>query len=619
MRFFTTAFCVFSISFASFAAQPTTLELSKKLLPPGKADDSAVRREIHARSHRSMTPGMPDSERAGHEKELLQALDKNKHIEIKRFLISEIKTVGSKECLDKMSMYLKDEQLCNDAAMALLSISLRTSKNEIQDIIAKAYLASDKKTSIPLAKACGSLTIPRKEVCERLAKDAKNSQSYTRLLYLHSLANIGIAGYEQTILAELNQNSLYHQGLALEINLLYTQKLAEKNNKAGLTHFAAIKKNVKNKSHSTHSLLTETELKIDPSAGIASSLPLLAHKNIKVRYAITRVLKKADKKAHLALVKSAKGKSGKFQAQLIQICKTSSPELARDTITKGFESGDIDWLMAAIQESHLLKAEEVVHRLLKLLSHKEESIGQAAQNALLKFPSDIVANSVLGEYQNTKKLDSKLTLLGILVDSKAKGYAELFLNVIQEDERKLKKLAAKYLKSMATSADIGKILVQLKNSKASSTSRDLQSALVNVLNTSKNSIQDIQTLSKELDQASAEYRDKLLQVLARNGKDTSVQVIGRWLIKLKGNELTDAIRALGKCDNPLAAKQYIAVLKTELEDKQRILATRNILSLIQSSEMPKKLKLKYLKELESMNNRDEESQQISQLLKKLAG
>src|SRR5262249_37906252 len=160
--------------------------LADLLSEPGKGDDSKARYALHALAVHG--GGLRDEcQRRAFSESLASTLKPERPREVRAFLVRQLQVVGGREAVEALGKLLATDDLCDEAAQALLAI--------------KAGAAERFRTALPssrgkarLAIVHGLGTLRDREAVKGLKELATDGDRDARLVALWALANIGDAG-----------------------------------------------------------------------------------------------------------------------------------------------------------------------------------------------------------------------------------------------------------------------------------------------------------------------------------------------------------------------------------------------------------------------------------------
>ncbi len=202
--------------------------LCEKLVPPGKGNDTNARYALNGLTWYVHRPGA-EVERKMYAGAIIEALDSEKNIEVKAFLIKQLQYAGNVEAVAPLGKYLTNERLCEPATQALLAI--RTKGAEAALI--NALPVVNDKNLVTIIKALGDLQ--SKAAAYEILKYTVSEDKNTRFAALYALANIGPVSTDVVLAEAMQTTSAYERAKATSFQLLYAQRLAE----AGQTNQAA--------------------------------------------------------------------------------------------------------------------------------------------------------------------------------------------------------------------------------------------------------------------------------------------------------------------------------------------------------------------------------------------
>ena len=127
-------------------------KLTALLTPPGEDDDTAVRFALNSFSRYASQFGKCEA-RAYAEENFLKALEYQKDVEVKTFLMNQLNLVASEKSIPELAVYLTDAELCEPATQTLLSLN----KKEVAKELVAALTNVEGKTKATLVRALGQV------------------------------------------------------------------------------------------------------------------------------------------------------------------------------------------------------------------------------------------------------------------------------------------------------------------------------------------------------------------------------------------------------------------------------------------------------------------------------
>lgn len=197
--------------------------LTEMLVPLGTGDDTAVRFALNSFSRYASQFGKED-ERAFAEANLLDALNKHKDPEVLTFLINQLNLVASDNSIPILAEHLTNEELCEPATQALLSINHQIDGK----IFFAAFPQASHKNKQTLIRALGKIQC--RGTIALMTPYINDEDPMMRKTVLAALANIGAPeSYDKLLAAAKQVGSNYEATNAAEAFLQYTNRLGEQN------------------------------------------------------------------------------------------------------------------------------------------------------------------------------------------------------------------------------------------------------------------------------------------------------------------------------------------------------------------------------------------------------
>lgn len=208
-----------------------------QLAKPGVGDDSPARLEIRRMTNLAFRPGA-ETERKSQEASLLSGLSSKPDWEVKDYLMEELGLEGKATAVTPVAAYLGDANLCEPAAMALLSIGTTEGADKVTPPLRSALGASTGRCRVTLMRALGSLRDRDPATVAILLVEAAGTDRTSAYMAQRGLANIGAIQARTALANALKSADAYHRSQAVSLNLLYAQRLAEQGLKAEAVEIA---------------------------------------------------------------------------------------------------------------------------------------------------------------------------------------------------------------------------------------------------------------------------------------------------------------------------------------------------------------------------------------------
>lgn len=186
------------------------------LVEPGKGNDAKARYLLHALAVR-VGGGKDEKNRQQYAEALASTLGGDRPKEVQRFVVRQLQVGGGKEVAPALGKLLTDEELCNEAAQALVAI--RTGAAEpLRTALPKAT----GKAKLAIVQALGVLADAG--AAAELRKLATDKDSAVRQAAVWALANSGDAASVEVVIKAADAEG-YERIAATKSCLLLAEKL----------------------------------------------------------------------------------------------------------------------------------------------------------------------------------------------------------------------------------------------------------------------------------------------------------------------------------------------------------------------------------------------------------
>jgi HEAT repeat protein len=189
------------------------------LVEPGKGDDVKPRYALHCLAVRMCKPEQEKARRT-FARTLAMELGGDKPKSVQKYLIQQLQVAGGKEVTAALGKMLRDEELYEPAAQALVAIG--------------DGAAEQLRDALPEAKSKMKLTIVQNlgvlrdgESVDALKKALNNDDSEIRLAAGWGLANIGDVGSVDLLLDAADVEETYERNTATKACLLLAERLLD--------------------------------------------------------------------------------------------------------------------------------------------------------------------------------------------------------------------------------------------------------------------------------------------------------------------------------------------------------------------------------------------------------
>ncbi len=200
------------------------IEIAGMLNAPGQGNDAAVRFTIGSFTNYINRPGL-ESLRLSAAKAYCVALEKVNDKDIKAFLITQLQFAGKDETVSLLEKYLVDEQLCDPAARALVSIGSSSAFEALLSTLPK--VDGPRLNSIVQALGDGKYT----KALILLNKLVSYPDLRLKKTVLYAISNIGDVQSEKLLYSEAkNSDFTYEPVRATDAYLQWIERLIENGN-----------------------------------------------------------------------------------------------------------------------------------------------------------------------------------------------------------------------------------------------------------------------------------------------------------------------------------------------------------------------------------------------------
>jgi HEAT repeat protein len=433
--------------------EPGIAEFAKRLAPAGEGNDTAVRFALNAVVARASQS--TEINRALAERAFVAALGAASDVEVKTFILRQLRYVGRDGAVKAAAPLLADENLVEPATQLMLAVKGLAARTALAGALPKAKGPAQ----ITIVKALGELNAA--EANARLLPFAKDPNPMMRRAALAALAHIASpASYNALTAAAQAADYKYEPGNAVGALLEYAKRLGEKRSLATAEKVCRL-------------VMTKTD---DPDrlATRAAALGVLA--DIKGAAALPDLLKAVDHadKAYrnAALLKAQKIRTAVAVQQWVAKAKTVDAERQAEILGMlGRQSNAA--ALPFIRASLASKEPDVVLAAAESLAHMEKAKAAPDLVALLKGAGPETAAKIAGVLNWTideKGLDPLVAALdsmqpaaraagvGLIGDKNGKRFAAKVLPLTGDSNPEIRAAAFKALAGVVGPNDLPALL-----------------------------------------------------------------------------------------------------------------------------------------------------------------
>ena len=582
-------------------------DLCALLVEPGKGDDSRARFAVHGLALYVSRPGA-EPERLMVCQALREQLGGPMPTAVKGFILRQLRLMACPAAVAAISGSLLNEELCEYAAHALVSIGGEGAAKALRDALPKAK----GKCRLTIIQDLGVLRDAPS--APELLKAAAESDREIRLAALYGLGNIGDAAATDVLLKASNVEAAYERAKATEAVLLLAGRLAEADKKREAEQIYRTLWKTRTDPKDRH-------VRCAAISGLAAVLGAGAMDDL------VAAMKSDDPQVRAAAIEAAAAAPGdEATRKWADLAKTMPPAARADilallarrggpvavgAVLDAMKDADEFVRLEAINAARSFGDEKVAAPLIALLPSKNDKEKQAARRSLERMPGEKVTGAVAAAMASAPTPLVKRDLLGIMAARGARGRVDVILAAAKDPDEGVRADALSALEGLADEASAPAILSLLLAAKTPNERQAAEKALGAVCGRASRKDACVDAVLGAMGSADGSTKCALIRVLGRTGSAKALGAV-RAAAKDAAAEIQDAgIRALADWPEPSVAGDLLEIAKTGTKPAQQVLALRGYIRLANvPPERPVAEKLKAYEQAMSVAKRPDEKKMV---------
>ena len=562
--------------------------VTRQLVPAGTGDDTSIRFAVNSLAAFAGRFAA-ESQRALAEKGLLQALAAASDVEVKTYLMSQLRLVGREETVKAAAPLLSDAALVEPATQLLLSVGGTAAHQAVRQALAQSSGAAQ----ITLVKALGEFKVAE---ANRAILGLANSGNFNlRKVCLAALASIADPSSLKT-LADAAQKIKYQYDAANTVGALldYARNLGQKGDTASCAKVCRLVM----KSCGSERLLPNS------SAALAilveyfgfEALPDLIKAVDSTNKAYrAAALRLAEKNLDVSSVRrwAAKAQQARpeLRGEIVGMLGRGGHPAAMPLIRSSLASPDGTVSLEAAGALARLKKTEALPDLLPLLKTKQGGDLKAVTGILL-WTMDEKHLDPLAEMMDTLPAPAKACAVQVIAAKSGKRYFGKIFPLTSDSDPEVKSAAYAAMKRLAGAADVAALLPLLDSAGDPMRIRDIQEALV----AASRQVEPAGNRAGPLLEAmgNSSRREPILEILPQVGGADALSAVIRAFDQAGDRQKDIAFRALVQWKDPAAARKLYEICSRG-EAKYKAEAFTGFLRQVSSSSLPADQKLLQLR------------------------
>jgi HEAT repeat protein len=552
-------------------------DLCGLVVEPGKTDDSKTRFALHGLAMYASRPGA-EAERLMVCEAYRKMLAGPAPAAVKGFFLRQLRLVGCPKAVAAISEHLLNEDLCEYAAQALLSIG--------GDAAAEAM-----RQALPKAKGKCRLTLIQDlgvardaKAAPDLLKAAADADREVRLAALFGLGNIGDAAAAGILLKAADADSLYERSRATDAALLLAKRLGEagKINEAERVYRTLLKtRSDPRDRHVRCAAIHGLAAVLGPGA-VDDVLAAMESSDPQVRAAA----------AEVAVTMSSPGASAKWVAAmkaatpagkigLLAVLARIGGPAAEKAVMDELGAGDDTVRLAAIAAAAGLKGKGPAQALLAVMALDPKEHGaarDAARKSLEHMPGEEASAAVAGAVA-TAPAPLKKELLAVLVARGARAHVDAIIAATKDADAGVRHDALGALAVLAGENQIPMLVDALAKAKDDGERGDAEKALGSVCSRMTSKEPCVERILPAMGGADVSAKAALVRVLAKAACPRSLDAVRAAVRDADAVIQEAAVRAMSEWPDPSAGPDLLEIARTGAKPAFQVLALRGYVRL----------------------------------------
>lgn len=563
------------------------------LVPAGAGDDAKVRFALHGIATFVNNPGEEEN-RQMYARALIKVLDSaDMDKEVKAFIIRQIQLVGKQESISPLAKFLVDEQLCDPAAQALVSIGT----DEAEKVLLESFDHASRLNRITIIKALGELR--SQEATFRILKYAYSADDEMRQVSLYALANIGDPVAEGILNKTMIPTGPFERAQAPVLYLLFAQRLAEagkKRDAARICHAMISNYTAPQESQISCKALSLLVSFLGENA-FGDLLDAMHSPNREFRAHALMLANKIPGEIGTEIwIKKMEKVPDEVQAEIITMLGHRGDKIALPTLKRKLQSSNESIRLAAIVSASRLGGADVVDGLMPLWSSQSNDEILALKRVFLLFPKDQILPQLATLLPELPAF-ARVQVIDILAAREATEYAELIFSQLERDDPDVRTSALSALEKIVSVSDMPRLLDLLISSSERKEIPFIQNAIVasayQVSDLESRAVMILDTLETVQD---PQPRADLLRLLGRIGGKQALETVIQETSSLDPKIQTAAVYALSQWPDMSAAEALMDVCRATKERKYVNLALQGYVRMLSASDLSQEKKLEFFKQ-----------------------
>ncbi|MGD0089979.1 MAG: HEAT repeat domain-containing protein [Planctomycetota bacterium] len=544
--------------------------LVNMLVEPGKGDDYKARYVLHGLVTYA---GRPENEdlRPVVREGLLSTLGGNTPKGVQKYVLEELKHIGSTADAAAIGAFLADDDLCEFAAQALVAM------RDASGIFRKALPAANGKNKLTVIQALGVLRDT--QAADELKKSLSGTAPDIRLAAAEALANIGEASAADALLDAADGAKDFERIKLTEAALRLAQRLVESDKKKDAER-------IYSKLWDTRTAAEERQVRCAAVQGLAVVRGDIADiltamrtndpqiRAVAIRAAITMLGDDATKRIVEALPKAGPAD----RAALLAILGARRDPAALAAVLSLLKDAEEQVRLGALQAASAIGGAAAAEALVPLVGTAAGNERNAVLDALANMRGN-QANAIVGAAAKPgADAAVRAALLGVLASRHAEDQVEAAMTALADQDKPLR-LAA--LKALGVLAGDGQIPTLIKLVKETTDNEEFSAAEGALAGTAaRRGDASAQQLSAALADAAPRSAAAMIRALGVSGTPAALKAVSEQTKNANADVKDAAVHVLSEWREKNAVAPLLELAQTAEKQEHQILALRGVVRLL---------------------------------------
>lgn len=543
------------------------------LVTPGEGDDAKARFALNGVAMHVTRPGA-EAERAMLAEVLVQAIEADKPVEVKRLLVGMLQLVGKDESIAALEKLLTHQDLGEPATRALVQIG----SDKAKTALLTALPAAKNAQRVSIIQGLGDLRY--KPAAAAIMAHAGSDDVNTRQVALVALANIGDPSSDEVLAKAANAQGRFERMQATNWYLLYAQRLAEDGNKA---RCAAICRELVKSRTAERNIVAgalRTLVLAHGNEAMADVLAAVDSDDKQLRIAAMELTQLMPGEAATAqMVAKMKQVSGERRGEIVGALGQRNDPAAAATVLEAIKDQDKAARMAATVALGRKPSAESIAALLAAIQVGQPDEVKLIQETLTRIPGpEVLATAAGGLAKGTPGV--RVALLEILATRRATAHTETVFALTSDREAAVKTAAIRTLGDIGDGKMLPRMIDLLLNAPIASQQDEAQKAIVAICRRMPEGESRVRPVLLGLNQATGSKRAALLRVLSQIGGPWACEAVMADTNSGDAEVADAAIRALADWPDGSAIPSLLKLAQSTQKPNHRILALRGYIRLL---------------------------------------